>query len=170
MAGKRRKFDAGFRARAVCFEGSGLKDRTGYRLRTDASRSAEVYRAGTRVTAVWDFTLRPVPGTENGTMPLSVVRFTPRLSLHSTAKASTRVTVPLVVRGAAAVRSLSVKVSYDGGRSWKSTTVHTASDGKRSVTLAQPTAPGSVSFKATTVDTKGNSVTQTLINAYRTVR
>ncbi|ELS57054.1 S8 family serine peptidase [Streptomyces viridochromogenes] len=156
--------------------GTGLKNRptARYRLSIDASRSAAAYRVGTRMSAVWDFTLRPVPSTEIGTMPLSAVRFTPKLSLKSTAKAGTRITVPVTVEGAAAargaLRSLTVKVSYDGGRTWKNTPVHTTANGKRSVTLAQPRTPGSVSFKATATDTKGNTVNQTMINAYRTVR
>ncbi|MFF9041528.1 S8 family serine peptidase [Streptomyces sp. NPDC014892] len=154
--------------------GSGLSNRTArYRLSMDATRKAAVYRVGTRVSTVWDFTLRPSPD-DFATMPLSVVRFTPKLGLDSTAKAGTRITVPLVVQGPAAapgaLKSLAVEVSYDGGRTWKSTAVHTATDGKRSVTLTQPKTPGSVSFKATATDTKGNSVTQTLINAYRTVK
>ncbi|MDX5563131.1 S8 family serine peptidase [Streptomyces sp. ID05-04B] len=145
-----------------------------YRLSIDASRPAATYRVGTRMSAVWDFTLRPVPSTEIGTMPLSAVRFTPKLSLDSTTKAGTRITVPVTVSGAAAargaLRSLTVKVSYDGGRTWKNTPVRTAANGKRSVTLAQPRTPGSVSFKATATDTRGNTVNQAMINAYRTVR
>lgn len=157
-------------------QGTGLKDSptARYRLSIDASRSAAAYRVGTRMSAVWDFALRPVPGTEIGTMPLSTVRFTPKLSLDSTTKAGTRITVPVTVEGAAAargaLRSLTVKVSYDGGRTWKNTPVHTTANGKRSVTLTQPRTPGSVSFKATATDTKGNTVNQTMINAYRTVR
>ena len=156
--------------------GAGLKNRptARYRLSIDASRSAAVYRVGTRMSAVWDFTLRPVSSTEIGTMPLSAVRFTPKLSLNSTAKAGTRITVPVTVEGAAtargALRSLTVKVSYDGGRSWKNTPVRTTANGRRAVTLTQPRTPGSVSFKATATDTKGNTVNQTMINAYRTVR
>ncbi|MEU1180329.1 hypothetical protein ABZ464_22240 [Streptomyces sp. NPDC005820] len=153
--------------------GSGLSNRTArYRLSMDATRKAAVYRVGTRVSMVWDFTLRPSPD-DFADMPLSVVRFTPKLGLDSTAEAGTRITVPLVVQGAAAapgaLKSLAVKVSYDGGRTWKSTAVHGAAGGKRSVTLTQPKTPGSVSFRATAVDNRGNSVTQTLINAYRTV-
>ncbi|MFJ9706225.1 S8 family serine peptidase [Streptomyces sp. NPDC101234] len=54
---------------------------------------------------------------------LSVVRFMPRLSLTSTAKAGSRLAVPIGLQGPAAqqgaVRSLTVQVSYDGGRTWK---------------------------------------------------
>ncbi|MFM9580800.1 S8 family serine peptidase [Streptomyces caniscabiei] len=156
--------------------GTGLKNSptARYRLSIDASRSAAAYRVGTRMSAVWDFALRPVPSPEIGTMPLSAVRFTPKLSLNSTAKAGTRITVPVTIEGAAAargaLRSLTVKVSYDDGRTWKNTPVHTTANGKRSVTLTQPRTPGSVSFKATATDTKGNTVNQTMINAYRTVR
>ncbi|MEU9456272.1 S8 family serine peptidase [Streptomyces sp. NPDC048277] len=157
-----------------CFNGSGFPDRPArYRLAVDASRSASVYHVGTRVSVVWDFAVRPVASPGSGTMPLSVVRFTPRLGLDSTARAGSRITVPLVIRGAAAapgaLRTLTVQVSYDGGHTWKGSAVHTASDGRRSVTLTQPATPGTVSFKATATDTGGNRVTQTLIDAYRTV-
>ncbi|MEU6200885.1 S8 family serine peptidase [Streptomyces sp. NPDC047061] len=153
---------------------SGLKDRPARdRLSVDASRSAAVYRVGTRVSVVWDFALRPSP-TDFASMPLSVVRFAPKLGLHDTTRSGARFTVPLVVQGAAAspgaLASLTVKVSYDGGRTWRSAPVKASAKGKRSVTLTHPKKPGPVSFKATAKDTEGNTVTQTLIDAYRTVR
>jgi hypothetical protein len=103
-----------------------------------------------------------------------VVRFTPKLSLSSPAKAGARLTVLVRIQGPAAakgaVRSLTVQVSYDGGRTWKQATVHTAGNGSRSLTLTHPAKPGTVSLKATLVDTSGNTMTETLSNAYRTVR
>ncbi|WP_427919200.1 hypothetical protein [Streptomyces sp. cg40] len=46
----------------------------------------------------------------------------------------------------------------------------TGANGKRSVTLTSPAKSGTVSLKATLTDTKGNTMTETLVNAYRTVR
>ncbi|MFJ9631818.1 S8 family serine peptidase [Streptomyces sp. NPDC101175] len=145
-----------------------------YRLSIDATRPAKDFSVGTRSSAVWTFTADHVPGTELAHFPLSVVRFTPKLSLTSTAEAGARLTVPLGIQGPAAakgaVKSLAVQVSYDGGRTWKTTAVRTDAGGRRSLTLTHPAAPGTVSLKATLTDTKGNTVTETLQNAYRTVR
>ncbi|WP_427920702.1 S8 family serine peptidase [Streptomyces sp. cg40] len=145
-----------------------------YRLSIDATRPAKDFSVGTRASAVWTFTADHVPGTELVNFPMSVVRFTPRLSPTSTAKAGARLTVPVGIQGPAAargaVKSLAVQVSYDGARTWKRVTVTTAANGKRSLTLTNPARPGTVSLRATLTDTKGNTVTETLVNAYRTVR
>ncbi|MET8979455.1 S8 family serine peptidase [Streptomyces sp. NPDC004539] len=150
------------------------KKRAAYRLSLDASHPARDVSAGYRVSAVWTFTMDYAPDTRLAEMPLSVVRFTPRLSLTSTAKAGARLTVPVVLQGPAAkkgaVRSLSVQVSYDGGRTWKTAPVRTGATGGRSVTLDHPTTPGTVSLRATLVDTSGNTVTETLPTAYRTTK
>ncbi|WP_460073762.1 hypothetical protein [Streptomyces sp. YKOK-I1] len=101
-------------------------------------------------------------------------RSTPALSLASTAKTGTKLTVPIGFQGPAAkqgaVKSLTVAVSYDGGRTWKPAKVATAADGKRSVTLTHPAAPAAVGLKTTLVDQAGNTVTESLPDAYRTVR
>ncbi|UIX29239.1 S8 family serine peptidase [Streptomyces sp. GQFP] len=159
-----------------CGEVSGglLSEKATYRLSLDASYPAGDVTIGNRVTTVWTFTSAHVPSTSIKRLPLSVIRFTPKLSLTGTTKAGARLTLPIGIQGPAAakgaVKSLTVQVSYDGGRTWKRTTVHTGQAGKRSVTLAHPAKPGKVSLRATLVDTDGNSVTETLSNAYRTVR
>ncbi|MEU9450544.1 S8 family serine peptidase [Streptomyces sp. NPDC048277] len=148
--------------------------RATYRLSLDASHPARDISAGNRVSAVWTFTMDYTPADKLDQLPLSVVRFMPRLSLTSTAKAGSRLTLPIVLQGPAAkkgaVKSLTVQVSYDGGRTWKTAPVHTAADGRRSLVLTHPAEPGTVSLRATLVDTGGNTVTETLPTAYRTIR
>jgi hypothetical protein len=82
--------------------------------------------------------------------------------------------VPLSLQGPAAVKghvkSLTVRVSYDGGRTWRTVTVHADHAGKRYVTLTHPKKPGTVSFRASLTDTDGNTAAQTIRTAYRTVR
>ncbi|MFJ9373420.1 S8 family peptidase [Streptomyces sp. NPDC101455] len=145
-----------------------------YRLSIDTTRPARDFSVGNHVSAVWTFTQGNVPDTEVAPIPLSVVRFTPKLSLTSTARAGTRFTVPVGIQGPAAkkgaVRSLMVRVSYDGGHTWKNSAVHTGADGKRYLTLDHPARPGTVSFRTTLVDSLGNSLAQTQDNAYRTVK
>lgn len=150
------------------------KKRAAYRLSLDASHPAGDVFVGSKVTAEWTFTMDYAPDTKLEQLPLSVVRFTPKLSLTSTAKAGARLTVPVVLQGPAAkkgaVKSLTVQVTYDGGRTWKATPVSTAADGGRSLTLAHPAAPTTVGLRATLVDTAGNTVTETLPTAYKTVK
>ena len=54
-----------------------------------------------------------------------------------------------------------MQVSYDEGATWRAARVV---GGK--VLLRHPAGAGSVSFRATVADTKGNSVRQTILRAY----
>ncbi|WP_179280102.1 hypothetical protein [Actinacidiphila glaucinigra] len=73
---------------------------------------------------------------------------------------------PVTVHGAAAgrnLKSLSVWASYDKGATWHKLSV---SDGR--VQVSNPKAGGSVSFKAQAVDKQGNTVDETIVDAYLT--
>ncbi|MFF7849826.1 serine protease [Streptomyces sp. NPDC007910] len=134
-----------------------------YRLTATATRGDGASPGG-RVTAAWTFTsaatARPTA------LPLSTVRFAPALALDGTAPAGAGVRVPVTVQGAAAgsgVRSLTVSVSTDDGATWTRVPVV---DGRA---VYRDPAPGrSVSLRAELTDTKGNTLTQTLTDAYRT--
>jgi hypothetical protein len=138
------------------------------RLTTDVSRPTTLSSVSTRVTAEWTFTSAHV--TDVGQrLPLSVVRFTPRLSMESTAKAGTRFSVPFTVEGAATARTarkLAFSVSYDDGRTWHPAK---AVDGKR-LDLRHPAKAGAVSLRVTLTDAAGNTLKQTIHRAYRTVK
>jgi subtilisin family serine protease len=140
-----------------------------YRLSTDVSRSAAIFPAGTRVAAEWTFRSAHVGGSDAKQLPLSVVRFTPKLSAASTARAGTAFTVPFSIQGAAeagAVRKLAFQVSYDNGKTWKrAPAVH----GKQ-LNLRHPSKAVTVSLRATLTDAKGNTLKQTVWQAYRTVK
>ncbi|MFI9123944.1 serine protease [Streptomyces bikiniensis] len=134
-----------------------------YRLTATATRGDGAAPSG-RVTAAWTFTsaatARPTA------LPLSTVRFTPVLGLDGTAPADDRMRVPVTVQGAAAgtgVRSLAVSVSTDNGTTWTRVPV---ADGRAA--FRNPAAGRSVSLRAELTDTRGNTLTQTLTNAYRT--
>jgi hypothetical protein len=131
-----------------------------FRLTATASRGGS-YAAPTEVSAHWTFASGHT--TAEQALPISVVRFTPRLGLDSTAKAGAVTRVPVTVLGAAAdnLRSLTVEVSYDG-RTWKKVKV------SRSAFLVRnPAAGQGVSLRAVVVDKQGNTLTQTIRNAYR---
>ncbi|WP_159030673.1 MULTISPECIES: S8 family peptidase [Streptomyces] len=148
-------------------------DTARYKLSITADRS-KGYRISDHVEGVWTFTSANTPETEVVAWPLSVVRFNPKLSLTGTAKAGARITVPLSLQGPAAakghLKSLTVKVSTDGGRTWKPVTVRGTASGTPYLSLTNPKRPGTVSFRADLSDTAGNTYTGTIHNAYRTVR
>jgi hypothetical protein len=143
---------------------------TRYRISTDVSRSTAVTGVSTRIVADWTYTSRAPAGTAVVEEPLSTVRFTPELSLGSTARAGTTARVPLVVEGPADknLKSLSVQVSYDGGTTWTDAPV-TTRKGKRYLTLTHPESATSVSFRSDLADKRGNTHAQTIYTAYRLV-
>lgn len=79
--------------------------------------------------------------------------------------------MPLKLSGAAAaagqVAALTVKVSFDGGLAWKALTVTTDAKGARSVIVKHPAAAKAVSFQVDLKDKGGNTVRETITNAYR---
>ncbi|MFF3328006.1 S8 family serine peptidase [Streptomyces sp. NPDC002888] len=142
-----------------------------YRLTVEASRSAEDTSTSTKVAGVWTFTSARPASDRTTRLPLSTVRLAPKLSLHGTAPAGSTLTVPLKLSGAAAaagqVAALTVNVSYDGGRTWKPLTVTTDAKGARSVSVKHPATAKAVSFRVDLKDRGGNTVRETITNAYR---
>lgn len=138
-------------------------ERADYRLTVSVKRGT-VADVSTSTTTSWTFSSEFAPGITK--LPTSVVRFTPALSLDSTGKGRAKVWVPVTVHGTAAgrnLKSLSVWASYDKGANWRKLSV---CDGRVQVT--NPKAGGSVSFKAQAVDKQGNTVDETIVDAYLT--
>ncbi|CAL9509976.1 hypothetical protein SUDANB106_03641 [Streptomyces sp. enrichment culture] len=139
------------------------KGKAQYKLVTTLSRG-EVSRLSTKVSASYTFTSART--SQETALPATAVRFTPKLALDGTAKAKATMPVPVTVQGSAAgrnLKSLTVHVSFDGGKNWKKTTVK-----KGKITFKNPGRKGTVSFKANVKDKKGNTLSQTIVNAYRT--
>lgn len=135
-----------------------------YKLTTSSTRPATVARTSTKVTATWTFSSARTDGPK--ALPLSVVRYSPTLSAGSASDAGLTKKVPVTVQGSAAgdnLKSLTVWASTDGGATWKELPVR---DGK--VTVVNPAAGKTVSFRAKAVDKQGNTVTQRIFDAYRT--
>lgn len=134
-----------------------------YRLTTSVRRGADVASVSTRIDTSWTFRSgRPASGYAQ--LPVSMVRFTPEVAPDSTAKAGKAVSVPVTVQGAAAgknLKSLTVSISYDGGKTWKKTAVK-----KGKIAMKNPAKKKSVSFKATVTDKKGNTSSVAIYNAY----
>jgi subtilisin family serine protease len=123
-----------------------------------------------QVDVVWTFRSKRVAGTAREFLPLSAVRFTPKLNLQQRAPAG-YFRVPFTVQRqpgstAGATESFGMQVSYDDGTTW--TEPRYTRTGDRGVAiLKNPRKPGYVSLRATATDTAGNSVQQTIMRAYR---
>ncbi|WP_173156662.1 S8 family peptidase [Phytohabitans suffuscus] len=126
----------------------------------------------TEVRGVWTFQSAHVPGEDVfARLPLSVVRFTPRLDADNAATAGRSFQIPVTVQGQSGapggkVRSLTVDVSYDDGKTWHKAQVR-RDGGGWVASVRHPGAAGFVSLRAKATDTGGNTVTQTVIHAYR---
>ncbi|EPH43999.1 hypothetical protein STRAU_2935 [Streptomyces aurantiacus JA 4570] len=133
-----------------------------YRLSTSVRRDPRVAAASSRVDASWTFRSKKV--REEALLPASTVRFTPKVGLDSRAPAGAARTVPVTVQGAATgenLKSLSVYVSYDKGRTWRKTAVR----GGR-ISVRNPAKGKSISFRAAAEDKKGNKATVAIYDAY----
>ncbi|MGW4201683.1 S8 family peptidase [Streptomyces sp. NPDC004726] len=133
-----------------------------YRLTTSVKRSPEVAAASTRIDASWTF--RSQHAAQETRLPASVVRFNADTDLNSRVPAGRKATVPVVVEGAAKgrnLKSLSVYVSYDQGKSWKK---HEVKDGR--ITVKNPAKGKSISYRAVVVDKQNNTSTVSIHNAY----
>ncbi|MFJ7177138.1 S8 family serine peptidase [Streptomyces massasporeus] len=133
-----------------------------YKLTTSVKRSVKVAAASTRVDASWTFRSKKTSGITK--LPVSTARFGATTGLDSKAPAGKTVKVPVTVEGAAkggSLKSLSVYVSYDYGKTWKKLTVK---DGK--VSVKNPAKGKAISFHAKIADKKGNKSTISIYNAY----
>ncbi|MGW1176359.1 serine protease [Kitasatospora sp. NPDC002543] len=136
--------------------------RASYRLATTVTRKAAV-GATTRVNASWTFSSATTSGPS--ALPVSVVRFSPDLDPAGAAAAGSTLRIPVTVQGAAdgRTRSLTVSASTDDGASWTRLPLE---DG--AVTVRNPSAGTAVSLRAELTDADGNTLDQTLVDAYRT--
>ncbi|WP_224282062.1 serine protease [Streptomyces sp. LS1784] len=134
-----------------------------YRLATTVTRKAAT-GATARVNASWTFASATTTGPT--ALPVSVVRFSPELSLTGTAAAGSPLRIPVTVQGAAAdgrTRSVTVSASTDGGASWTRLPLEAGA-----VTVQNPPAGTGVSLRAELTDADGNTLDQTITDAYRT--
>ncbi|MFC7017619.1 S8 family serine peptidase [Streptomyces viridiviolaceus] len=133
-----------------------------YRLTTSVKRSVKVAAASTRIDASWTF--RSKKTADLTKLPASTARFLAVTGQDSRVAAGRTATVPVTVEGAAAgknLKSLSVYVSYDYGKTWKKVTVK---NGR--ITVKNPAKGKGISFHAKIDDKKGNKSTISIYNAY----
>ncbi len=133
-----------------------------YKLVTYVKRDLSVAKATSRVKLT--FTFKSKKTADFTKLPVSVARFSPALALDSTAPAGKKTSMPVTVQGSAAgknLKSLSVYVSYDQGKTWKKLAVK-----KGKVEFKNPAKGKSVSFHAKISDKKGNKTAMSVYDAY----
>jgi len=136
-----------------------------YRLEVSASRGAP-FRLSTTVSGTWTF--RSGHGT--GRLPLSTVRFSPKLDERNAAPAGRAYDIPITVErpagaGAGRNRTLTAEVSYDDGRTWRAAAVRGTGD-QRIARVTHPAGAGFASLRVHATDTRGNTAGITVIRAY----
>ncbi|GAA4670382.1 S8 family serine peptidase [Phytohabitans rumicis] len=139
-----------------------------YRLQIESDRDAPA-TLSTHITAAWTF--RSAHTATRTALPLSAIRFSPRLDPLNTAPAGGSYAVPVTVTPqpgstAAAPSTLTVEVSHDDGVTWEPAAVDRAG-GRPIATVRHPDRDGFVSLRATATDANGTKVEQTIIRAYR---
>ncbi|MEU4240778.1 S8 family serine peptidase [Actinoplanes sp. NPDC026619] len=140
-----------------------------YRLEVAATRGAP-HLLSTSVSAAWTFKSGHAPEEGYQRLPLSTVRFSPKLDSNNAAAAGRRFEIPVTVEHqpgstAGTARSVKVDVSYDDGKTWQHASVRGDGD-HRVATVNHPRSSGFASLRVSATDSKGNAVTQTVIRAY----
>ncbi|MEU5696386.1 S8 family serine peptidase [Actinosynnema sp. NPDC020468] len=140
-----------------------------FRIEAGGERVAGTSDFATKVTGEWTFRSDTTPGTGRATpLPLSVVRFTPKLTDTGATPAGRLLAVPFVVEQqesptAGRVREVAVEVSFDDGATWSKVPV-----AGRTALVRNPDRPGAfASLRVKGADTKGNTFAHTVIHTYR---
>ncbi len=132
-----------------------------YQLTAEASRSG--YARSTYVSGSWTFQSDHSSGIT--ALPVSAIRYTPKLDASDKASTGVLFPVPIHVQTQAGAgprpRLTSTEVSYDRGATWQEAALF----GDFLLLYHPPGAP-SVSFRASAADDAGNTVEQTIIDAY----
>ncbi|SNY69751.1 S8 family serine peptidase [Paractinoplanes atraurantiacus] len=140
-----------------------------YRMTAKFS-SAPQFTRSTVVDAEWTFRSGHVADGELVALPMTAIRFTPRLDLTGAAPDATLFTIPIsldrqVGAARAVTRSLTVDASYDDGRTWHRLPVLRLGE-KATAVLHHPKGTGYVSLRASAADSAGNTAKETILRAY----
>jgi hypothetical protein len=122
------------------------------------------FEFSTQVSATWTFKSKGTEGKLD-TLPMSVVRFTPKLDANGAVPAGTLQRIGLLTQSqgdTGKVRVTGVQYSHDDGKTWRRAGV--VGD---SALIYHPADAEWTSLKATAKDAKGNTVELTVIRAYK---
>ncbi|TQM80113.1 subtilase family protein [Saccharothrix saharensis] len=139
-----------------------------YRAEVDFVRRPGITDLSTRVSGAWTFRSAAAPDGAVRRLPMSVVRFAPRLDASGGTPAGRLLRIPLTVeqhQGAdnGRVRQVGVDVSFDDGKTWRAVPVV----GGAALVRNAGEAGGYASLRAKGSDSKGNTFEHSVIRAYR---
>ncbi|MGK5739831.1 S8 family serine peptidase [Micromonospora sp. URMC 103] len=143
-------------------------DAARYRLDVSTQRSSAEWRWGTRTDTAWQFTSARPAGDAARPLPLLQVDYQVPADLRGEVPGNRPHQLGLTLRQPAGVPAprgtdVRVEVSFDGGKSWRPAPVH--GSGTR-FTAMVPAGHGTVSLRVHAADRAGNSVDQTVVDAY----
>lgn len=131
-----------------------------YKFVTTGTQSITGFATRVDLTA----TFTSAATTKQTALPISTVRFQPKVDDHNQAARTTVTDLPLTIDGAKDLKSLTVEVSGDNGTTWTTTKIRKTPTGYAAIfsTQAGPT----VSLRAHLTDRDNNTTDQTVISAY----
>ncbi|MDX3072856.1 S8 family serine peptidase [Streptomyces sp. MI02-7b] len=138
-----------------------------YRLVTSTERT-EGYPYSTATRTEWAFSSATPHGDAAQTLPLLQLDYGIATRADGTARRDAELVVtPSQLPGVsrAPLRTDSVEVSYDDGRTWRRTAQRAAGSGAARVRLDGPRGAAFLSLRVRASDTRGNTVTQTVVRA-----
>ena len=138
-----------------------------YRLEVESIRAA-LLELSTEIDLAWTFRSA---ADEPSALPLTAVSFAPTLDDRNGAPAGGPFAIPLALSrqpgsAAAPLRRLTVEASYDRGQTWRRALLVRFGDVALAI-IRHPGQAGTVSLRATAADRDGNTLEQTILDAYR---
>ncbi|WP_238598077.1 S8 family serine peptidase [Saccharothrix sp. ALI-22-I] len=139
-----------------------------YRAEVDFVRKPGISDFSSRVSGTWTFRSDTAPADQSRKLPISVVRFTPKLDANGGTPAGRVLRIPLTVaqqQGAdnGRVRKVEIDVSFDDGKTWSKVPVVGGAAFVRNT--GEP--GGYASLRAKGSDSKGNTFEHSVIRAYQ---
>ncbi|SCG75233.1 S8 family peptidase [Micromonospora inositola] len=139
-----------------------------YRLDLTTQRSSDEWRWATRTETAWQFTSARPAGDAARPLPLLQVDYQVPADLRGEVPGGRPHQLGLTVRQPAGLPAptgvgVRVEVSFDGGHSWTTVPVHGSGIGFNATV---PAGRGTVSLRVHAGDRVGNTVDQTVIDAY----
>ncbi|MET8260290.1 S8 family serine peptidase [Micromonospora sp. NPDC005205] len=139
-----------------------------YRLDVTTQRSSVEWRYGTRTDTAWEFTSARPAGDAAAPLSLLQVDYRVPADLRGTVRGNRPHQLGLTLRQPTGAprptgASVRVQVSFDGGVTWRN--APTTGSGTR-YTATVPAGRGTVSLRVRAADRAGNTVDQTVLQAY----
>jgi hypothetical protein len=143
-------------------------DKASYRLETSQTRQTSS-TFSTRTEVIWTFcSARTAAAT---TLPLLGVRYQANVDRHNVVRRTPISVLPIVIDPQPSttlprIKKLEIQVSGDGGKTWRPAKVQTLGAGTYQATFATPDNAARISLRSHLIDAYGNSLDQTVIDAY----